>query len=342
MKNGIMTYLGSAIALFTAQASLAATTDLTVYTAFEPEQLVDFKQAFERQNPDIGIKWVRDSTGVITARLLAEKASPKADVIWGVAATSLMLLDQQQMLAGYAPKGLDKLDSRFRDSRAEPHWVGLDAWFSAICFNTVEAKKQGIPEPKSWADLTKPVYRGKIIMPNPSSSGTGFLSVSGWLQTMGNDAGWKYMADLHQNIERYTHSGSAPCKLAASGETVVGISFDFPATSLKKKGAPIEVIYPVEGSGWDMEAAAIMASSAKQEAARKLLDFTASREANVLYNKFFAVVAMPGVAQQLPFYPEDVNKQMIKNDFGWAAKEREAILKRWSGAFDGKSEPKKP
>ncbi|WP_042048306.1 extracellular solute-binding protein, partial [Aeromonas simiae] len=202
------------------------------------EQLAELKQAFEAQQPAIRIKWVRDSTGVMTARLLAEKANPKADVVWGLAATSLLQLDKQGMLAAYAPKGLDKLDSRFRDSRAEPHWVGLDAFFSALCFNKVEAEKQGIPAPTSWADLTKPVYRGKIVMPNPASSGTGFLSVAGWLQTMPQGAGWQYMDALHQNIDRYTHSGSAPCKLAASGETVIGISFDFPATSLKAKGAP--------------------------------------------------------------------------------------------------------
>lgn len=342
MKSIMMSSLSVAMALLASHSVKAETTDLSVYTAFEPEQLADFKQGFEARNPDIQIKWVRDSTGVITARLLAEKASPKADVVWGLAATSLMLLDQQKMLSAYAPKGLDKLDPRFRDSRPEPHWIGLDAWFSAICFNTVEAKKLGIPAPKSWADLTKPVYRGKIIMPNPSSSGTGFLSVSGWLQSMGEEAGWRYMNDLHQNIDRYTHSGSAPCKLAASGETVVGISFDYPGSSLKKKGAPIEVIFPSEGSGWDMEAAAIMAGTSKQSAARKLVDYAASREANELYNKAFAVVAIPGVAQKLPFYPDDVNKQMIKNDFGWAASKRESILKRWMATFDGKSEPKQP
>lgn len=104
------------------------------------------------------------------------------------------------------PKGLDKLDSRFRDGKAEPHWIGLDAFFSAICFNKVEAEKQGIPAPTSWANLTKPIYKGKVIMPNPSSSGTGYLSVAGWLQTMGEQQGWQFMNGLHQNIDRYTHS----------------------------------------------------------------------------------------------------------------------------------------
>lgn len=318
-----------------------AATELTVYTAFEPEQLADFKQGFEAQNPDVSIKWIRDSTGVITARLLAEKARPQADVVWGLAATSLMLLDKENMLAPYAPKGLEKLDSRFRDSKAVPHWIGMDAWFSAICFNTAEAKKLGIPAPTSWADLTKPIYKGKIIMPNPSSSGTGYLSVAGWLQTMGQDKAWDYMDKLHQNVDRYTHSGSAPCKLAASGETVVGISFDFPGVSLKRKGAPLDVIYPTEGSGWDMEAAAIVKGSKNEAAAQKLLDFAASEQANKLYNKAYAIIAIPGVAEKLPYYPADVSRQMIKNDFAWAATAREGVLQEWNKKFDGKTEAKK-
>ncbi|MBL0465634.1 putative 2-aminoethylphosphonate ABC transporter substrate-binding protein [Aeromonas veronii] len=338
MKQG--THLLAAAVLAAMTAPALAATDLTVYTAFEPEQLNELKTAFERQHPDINIKWVRDSTGVVTARLLAEKAQPKADVVWGLAATSLMQLDQQQMLNAYAPKGLEKLDSRFRDSKAEPHWIGLDAFFSAICFNKVEAEKQGIPVPTSWADLTKPIYKGKVIMPNPSSSGTGYLSVAGWLQTMGEQQGWQFMNGLHQNIDRYTHSGSAPCKLAASGETVIGISFDFPATSLKAKGAPIEVVFPKEGSGWDMEAAAIIKGTPKLEAAKQLLDFAATEQANALYNKPFAVVAIPDVAQPRAGYPADIKGQMIDNDFSWAARERNAILAQWSASFDGKTEAK--
>jgi iron(III) transport system substrate-binding protein len=78
--------------LFAAGAS--AKTVLKVYTALEEEQLPPYKEAFEKANPDIEIEWQRDSTGVITARLLAEKDNRQADAVWGLAATSLMLLDK--------------------------------------------------------------------------------------------------------------------------------------------------------------------------------------------------------------------------------------------------------
>lgn len=189
---------------------LFAATELTVYTALEAEDLQKYAQRFNENHPDIAIKWVRDSTGIITAKLLAEKNNPQADAIWGLAATSLLLLDAQGMLQPYAPKGLDKLDPRFRDPANPPAWVGMDAWSAALCFNTVEAEKLKLPKPTSWEDLAKPVYKGHISMPNPNSSGTGYLDVSAWLQLFGPEQGWKYMDKLHENISHYTHSGSKP------------------------------------------------------------------------------------------------------------------------------------
>ena len=45
---------------------------LTVYTAVEAEDLKRYAKAFNEKHPDIEIKWVRDSTGIVTAKLLAE------------------------------------------------------------------------------------------------------------------------------------------------------------------------------------------------------------------------------------------------------------------------------
>ncbi len=220
--------------VFSLQAS-AAGTQLTVYTALEAEQLKSYKQAFEKANPDIEIKWVRDSTGIITAKLLAEKDRPQADAVWGLAASSLAILDQNGMLEAYAPKDLGKISGNYRDAANPPAWVGMDVWAATICFNTIEAEKQGLSKPVSWQDLTKPEYKGKIVMPNPASSGTGFLDVSAWLQTFGEPQGWAYMDALHQNIGQYVHSGSKPCKLAAAGEFPIGISFEYPAVQLKRQ-----------------------------------------------------------------------------------------------------------
>jgi iron(III) transport system substrate-binding protein len=212
---------------------------------------------------------------------------------------------------------------------------------AAVCFNTIEAAKHKLPKPAGWDDLLKPEYKGLLVMPNPASSGTGFLTVSGWLQMMGETKAWAYMDRLNENISAYTHSGSKPCKQAASGEYVLGVSIEYTGASLKTKGAPIDVILPAPGSGWDMEATAIVKGTKHRLAAQKLADFAASKPANELYNNYYAVVAYKGVAKDIPNYPANAEAMMFRgNNFEWSAANRDRILAEWSKRYDAKSEPK--
>jgi len=320
--------------------SAIAKTQLTVYTAVEAEDLKKYAATFNEDHPDIEINWVRDSTGIVTAKLLAEKENPQADIVWGLAATSLMLLKEEGMLEAYSPKGIDALDPKFKDSDSPATWTGMDAWVAAVCFNTVEGEKNGLPIPTSWKDLTDPVYKGHINMPNPNSSGTGFLDVSSWLQLFGEDGGWAYMDALHENINNYTHSGSKPCKQAAAGEVAIGVSFAFRGAKSKADGAPIEIIVPSEGVGWDMEATAIVKGTKNLEAAKTLADWSISLKANKMYNDAYAVVGIPGVAKPVQYFPENLVDKMIDNDFEFAASNRARILEEWQNRYDSKSEPK--
>jgi iron(III) transport system substrate-binding protein len=343
--SNIAKLVGLAGLLAIATAAFAEKSQLLVYTALETDQLKAYQEGFNKVNPDIEIKWVRDSTGVITAKLLAEKANPQADAVMGVAASSLALLDKQGMLIPYAPLNLDGIMNQYRDKKTPPAWFGMDVWGATVCFNTVEAQKKNIPKPESWQDLTKPVYKGQVVMPNPASSGTGYFDVVAWLTLFGDQAGkgggWKFMDGLHENIAQYTHSGSKPCNMAASGEFVVGISFEYRANTNKAKGAPIDLVFPKEGLGWDLEAFAIHKGTKNLDAAKKLADWASSKDAMLLYGKNFAITAHPGVAAPLANVPKDYEQRLVKLDFNYAAEQRERILTEWTRRYDGKSEKKK-
>jgi iron(III) transport system substrate-binding protein len=330
----------AAVGLLAAGPAAAQKTQLTVYTALETDQLKAYQEGFAKANPDIEIVWVRDSTGVITAKLLAEKANPKADVVMGVAATSMAVFDNEGMLQPYAPQGLARIAPEFRDAKNPPAWVGMDVWGATICFNTVEAAKRNIPKPETWKDLTKPAYKGQIVMPHPASSGTGFFDVTAWLQIYGEAEGWKFMDGLHENIAQYMHSGSRPCAAAANGEYVVGISFEYRANREKAQGKPIDLVFPKEGLGWDLEAIGIYKGTKNQAAAQKLLDWAISDAAMALYAKNFAIVAVKSLSQPLPNVPADYATRLAKNDFLWAAKNRDKILAEWSKRYESKAAPK--
>jgi iron(III) transport system substrate-binding protein len=330
----------AALALAAAGPAAAQKTQLTVYTALETDQLKAYQEGFNKAHPDVEITWVRDSTGIITAKILAEKAAPKADIIMGVAATSMAIFADEGLLLAHAPRGLERIPAQYRDPANPPRWVGMDVWAATICFNTVEAAKRNIPRPETWKDLTKPVYKGQVVMPHPASSGTGFFDVTAWLQMWGEAEGWKFMDGLHENIAQYMHSGSRPCAAAAAGEYVVGISFEFRANREKARGAPIELVFPKEGLGWDLEAIGIVKTTTKADAAKKLLDWAISDAAMGLYAANFAIVAVPQLSKPLPNVPADYASRLAKNDFAWAAKNRDRVLAEWSKRYESKAAPK--
>jgi iron(III) transport system substrate-binding protein len=109
---------------------------------------------------------------------------------------------------------------------------------------------------------------------------------------------------------------------------------------LKEEGAPIEVIIPEEGIGWDMEATAIVKGTDKTDAAQTLVDWSVSEQANQMYNEGYAIVAISELAQPVANFPENIAEKMIDNDFAWAAANRERILAEWQQRYDSKSEPK--
>ena len=305
---------------------------VVVYTALEPEQITDYMKAANKSLPTIEVKMLRLSTGDISARFMAEKDNMQADVIWGVAATNMLVFKNAGLLEPYTPKGIERVQPLFRDKANPPSWVGIDIYMSAFCFNTEVAKKHNLPAPTSWADLTKPVYKGQVVMPNPASSGTGYLSVASVLQRLGEAKGWKYLDALHKNIAEYTKSGSKPCKDAAAGERAIGVSFEYVAAKQKKDGAPVEMVIPKEGAGYEMEANSLTKKGKGNAAARQFLDWAITDEAMSLYSKYFAAVAVAGfpVPEGLP---KDISKVVYPNDFDWSAKNRERILAEWTKRY---------
>lgn len=325
------------LALAVPAASAQDRTRLVVYSTLEVEHIARFKEAFEADNPDIEIVWARDSTGIVTARLLAEKSNPRGDAIWGLAVTSMLLLDKEGMLQPYAPANLAALKPNFRDPRDPPHWIGMEAWAAALCFNTIEAEKQQLKRPQSWFDLLDPAYKGKLVMPHPASSGTGYFHVAAWIQIFGEERAWQFMDALHENIAVYQHSGATPCRAAATGEYPVGISYELAGANARQTGAPIDTLLMKEGGGWDMDTAAILKGTRNLAAAQRLMDWAASRKANELYSRFVSQVAIEGISSPRSFYPEGVADSMIRNDFAWASENRARILEEWQRRYEGKA-----
>ena len=177
-----------------AEIEKATSGSITVYTAFEDDQIEKYLASFKEMYPDIEVEVIRESTGTLIAKVIAEKDNPVADVIWGTSASVMLQLEPYDLIKGYRPESCDLLDPMFYDSaNEEPLWTGCDVYETAFLVNTKVCEDAGVPIPTSFADLLNPCYEGMIVMPDPTSSGTGMLTVNGILQIMGEEAGWEYI-----------------------------------------------------------------------------------------------------------------------------------------------------
>lgn len=326
---------GLFLALLFLAAPVLAGTELLVYTAAEPDVLPVYGKEFSRLYPDITIKWIRDSTGPVLARLAAEKDAPRADAIFALSLSAVLTLPRD-MLETYRPSEFDALIPAMRDNADAPSWIPFSAWGAALCVNERECERLGLPVPKSWADLTDPVYAGHIVMPSPVSSGTGLFLINSWLDLWGADKGWEYMEKLDANIKMYIHSGSKPAQMAAQGEAVIGLSSASFAQALLRRRAPLSIILPEEGVGWDMEVSAIVrkdrpADDPVLDAARKLMDFTVSADVAALVAKNGYV---PPRADSMTPDLAAQQAKFLEQDFAVHVARREAILAEWRRRFE--------
>lgn len=325
-----------AVAALSVFGASARAETITVYTAYEEDEAAAFLKLAKADMPDLDVRMLRLSTGDLTARILAEAANPQHDVVWGQAVTNLVDPRVLATLEAYTPKGIEKLPAQFRDPGAK--WFAVTGYMAAFCVNNERLKAKGLPMPKSWADLTAPAFKGEVVMPNPASSGTGYLQIASILQLKGEQAGWAMLAALDKNIAQYIKSGSRPCNAASTGEYAVGASFALRAIKNVAEGYPITMVLPSEGAGNELEANGLVAASKHKDAAKRFLDWTLSDKAVGEYYNWKEIVTVTGGSMPERFrkagMPADISTVMVKMDFAAAARDRAATLARWQKDFE--------
>jgi iron(III) transport system substrate-binding protein len=331
--------MGIALALGGSAWQSAAAEELAIYGSTPADEWAVYKAAFEAANPDITLTQFRDSSGIMIARIFAERDNPQADVIFDIPATGVLTLVEEGLIVPYAPAGLADIDPRLVDKHDPPYWFSFSGYAALACYNRSEGDARGIPAPTSWLDLADPVYRGQIIMADPNSSGTGMMLVAGFLQMLGEEEGWAFLDALHENIAYYTHSGSKPCKLAGAGEYTVGLSLESAAIREIDKGGPIDAVVPEEGLFWEIASAGMVKGTDNPEAARRFLDWASSREANTLYSDYWSIIAIRDLAKAQPHLPATFLDDLREIDFLWVAENRGRIGEEWQRRYATKIEP---
>lgn len=299
---------------------------ITAYTTLDEELARQVFNAFTAET-GIQVDWVRLSTGEAVARIEAERANPQASIWFGGVGIGHIEAKQKGLTMPYNSPAAT-MPPQFRDP--DYYWSGIYAGMLSFASNNNVMQRIGAQPPRSWEDLTRPVYRDQVQMANPGSSGTSYNVLATMVQLLGEDEAFRYMGRLDANITQYTRSGSAPGRNAALGEVGVAIGYSHDIVRLISEGYPLTLTFPAEGAGFEVAAISLIANGPADqlEAAKKLLDWGLGETAAALYAQQFVVpfVDVPLADGAVPISQVNV----IDQDDVWAAAERSRLVDKWN------------
>ncbi|MGG5820559.1 ABC transporter substrate-binding protein [Falsiroseomonas sp. HW251] len=307
--------------------------NLTVYCSVQEEWCRPMMAGFERAT-GIRVAMTRRSSGETLTQIRAEASNPRGDIWWGGTGDPHMQAAQENLTVEYRSPMLEQLTDWANSQARQTNYrtVGIYAGALGYSYNQPELQRRRLTAPRCWADLIKPEFRGEVQMADPNTSGTAYTMLATLVQIMGEDQAFTYLRALHRNINQYTRSGAAPARAVATGETLVGITFLHDAVTQKVSGAPVELVAPCEGTGYEIGSMSIIRGARNMDQARRFYDWALTPEAQG--------IAVQAQAYQLPSNrnapippqaPRFENIRMIDYDFArWGdANNRNALITRW-------------
>ena len=327
-------FRSAAAAAFLAAGAVSASADsVTLYCAADEAWCQQVARGFEEET-GITVDMTRKSSGEIYAQVRAEASNPKGDVWWAGTGDPHLQAAEEGLTEEYVSPNASQLhDWALKQAAAANNkTVGVYSGALGFGYNKDLLAKNGLPEPKCWADLIKPEYKGQIQIANPNSSGTAYTMLATMVQLMGEDKGFEYMKALHANINQYTKSGSAPIKAAGLGETTVGIVFMHDAVSQAAAGFPIVPVAPCEGTGYEIGSMSLIKGARNPEEAKKFYDWALSADMQNMAKdvKSFQIPSNRN-ATPSPLSPDLSTIKLIDYDFKkyGSSEERKRLLQKW-------------
>jgi iron(III) transport system substrate-binding protein len=242
---------------------------VVVYSAVSPKVMTAFVDEFQKQNPGLKVDLINGGSGELLTRLSAEKANPRADVLVG---PDIDVFDAAiDLFDGYKSKE----DAEFPRTAVGPDnkYYGFSTNFQAFIVNT---KMMPLDQaPQTWMDLTKPEYKGKVLIANPAQSGSGYSQMIQILQLYS----WDVM-DKIVGVATFVTSSRLAYQNVAKGEVPVGLTSEFNILASKTEGFPVEAVYPKDGTALINDASGIIKGGPNPVNARKFMDFINSKQAH--------------------------------------------------------------
>lgn len=299
----------------------------------------DYKELFDKFTDETGIKveFLSMSSGEVLSRTKAEGGKPMADVWFGGGVDAFMEAKEEGLLEKYDFEGADEIVVPYKDE--ENYWFSKGLTVVGFIVNKDILEENDLPEPKTWDDLTNPVYKDEILMSNPAISGTNYAVVNSLLQNKGEEEGWEFFEKLNENIPFYTKRGSDPNQKTIAGEAAIGITYIDNNLKAMEEEKNVKIIYPEDGIPWMPDGVAIFKHAQNMEAAKKFIAWVFEdenlKEVARIDNKDTVKIIKPSLEGLELTFPEE---RLLEQDISLFGEKRDTILERWEEMTGEKSD----
>lgn len=330
-KLGILLAILSVVTAITAFTAEAADRNINIFIAY-----TDFKPILEEFTKDTGIKvnYLEMSTGEVLTRLRAAKGKAQADVWFGGGLDSYVAAQKDGFIEPYISPERKTYDPMFYNK--DGYWSGISIGAVEFLANKEILAKKGLPMPKRWSDLAKPIYKGEILMSTPAVSGTFYAMVWGLLTAKGEKKGWELLEAIDKNVPYYSKRGGEPANKVSAGEAAIAVAPFDTGEQLKADGYKVITALPKDGVPWYISPIALFKGARNSEDGKVFIDWVLSKKGQETLAKYNTQAPVrPGI-KLAPAVQSMRNSNHIKADVVLGGQERKRVLDEWQKRFGAK------
>ncbi len=299
------------------------------YTAVDLAVAEHMARAFEAKYPGIAVRVERSGGERIFQRIGQEYSSNihAVDVVNSSDAAHFIVWKRQGVLLPYVPEDVAlHYPQEHRDPDGQ--FASWRIWLSVIGYNTKLVKAEEAP--KSFADLLDPKWAGKIVKAHPGYSGTIMTAT----YQISRDLGWEYFEKLaKQRIMQVQSSTDPPKKLALGERPIMADGNDYNLLLLKEKGAPVEIVYPTEGTPLIVGPSGVMKDAPNPNAAKLLQSWMFSLEGQQLLVDDGSLRSAHALVKEKPNRKPLKEIKTMKDDPAAVEAQADAIKARYAKIF---------
>jgi len=280
---------GNASGQTAGQTAAGSTQQITLYTSVTQNTVTAVLNGFAKLDPNIKVSVFRATTGQLNARFAADEHSGglRADVIWGTDPLSMESYAQDGL---FQPWPLPSLTGVPAQDKTKYFWGTRELYLVIV------AHKGLTPMPASWSDLTNPVYKGKVALPDPAAAGSAFAAL-GYFDTAPG-FGISFYHALKANGAVQVSTIPEVVTDVAEGRYQLGITLDSEVRAAIKEGSPVVMDWPADGAIelYSPIAETVTAKGAAGAATQALMRYVLSTDGQTVIGKTGWQPVLPGIA----------------------------------------------